>query len=61
VPGQRFEQPGRAGHRERQDQPVGLRQGQRAFRRLAGRALVAELTPASPAGAVPLQRITRIR
>jgi hypothetical protein len=48
VPGQRLEQAGRAGHRERQDQPVGLRQGQRAFGGLVRCALVTELTMSQP-------------
>jgi aryl-alcohol dehydrogenase-like predicted oxidoreductase len=31
VPGQRLQQPGRAGYRERQDQPVPLSQAERMF------------------------------
>jgi hypothetical protein len=54
MPGQRLQQPGRAGHRERQDQPVRFRQGQRPFRRLAGRALVPELVVSEPGQQVRL-------
>jgi hypothetical protein len=42
MPGKRLEQFPGARHRERQDQSVRLRQGQRAFGRLVGRALVTE-------------------
>ena len=45
---QRLEELARTGHRERQDQPVRLGQGQRPVGRLAGRALVAERTVGEP-------------
>jgi aryl-alcohol dehydrogenase-like predicted oxidoreductase len=45
VPGQRLQQPGRAGHRERQDQPVPLSQAERMF----GGLIAAEI------GATPAQ------
>ena len=54
MPRQRLEQLGRAGHRERQDQPVGLGQGQRAFGRLVRRALVTELAVGEPGQQVSL-------
>jgi hypothetical protein len=63
VPGQRLQQLGRARHRERQDQPVRLRQGQRPLRRLVRRALVTEFPVGEPGqqvglhdGDVPLDR-----
>ena len=43
-----------ARHRERQDQPVRLRQGQRAFGRLVRRALVTELAMGEPGQQVRL-------
>ena len=52
--GQRLQQPGRAGHRERQDQPVGLGESQRPFGGLVRRALVAELTMGEPGQQVRL-------
>ena len=55
MPWQRLEELPGAGHRERQDQPVGLRQGQRPFRRLVGRALVTELTVGEPGQQVGLR------
>jgi aryl-alcohol dehydrogenase-like predicted oxidoreductase len=45
VPGQRLQQPGRAGHRERQDQPVRLSEAERMF----GGLVAAEI------GATPAQ------
>ena len=45
---QRLQQLPGAGHRERQDQPVRLGEGQRAFGGLVRRALVAELTVGEP-------------
>ncbi len=48
MPGQRLEQLPGARHRERQDQPVRLRQGQCAFSRLVRRALVTEFTIGEP-------------
>ncbi len=54
MPGQRLEQLAGARHRERQDQPVRLRQGQRSFSRLVRRALVTELTMGEPGEQVRL-------
>ena len=45
---QRLKQLSGTGHRERQDQPVRLGQGERALDRLACRALVPELTVGEP-------------
>jgi hypothetical protein len=48
MPRQRFEQLPGARHREGQDQPVGLGQGQGTFGGLVRRALVTELTMGEP-------------
>ena len=48
MPRQRLQQLPGARHRERQDQPVGLGQGQRPFGRLVRRTLVTELTVGEP-------------
>ena len=54
MPRQGLEQLAGARHRERQDQPVSLRQGQRPFSRLVRRALVTELTMGEPGEQVRL-------
>jgi hypothetical protein len=54
MPRQRLQQLPGARHRERQDQPVRLSQGQRAFRSLVRRALVTELTVGEPGQQVSL-------
>ena len=48
MPRQGLEQLPGTRHRKRQDQPVGLRQGQRTLGRLVRRALVTEFTMGEP-------------